>query len=86
MILAMKNLAVYYLAILTPLVLIILGLKQGRIDHMLFALLLFVYLLVYRTLTDGFRLYEKGVLSKKEMWKIILPGYHFKYFKELYFK
>ena len=48
--------------------------------------LLFFYLLIYRTYVDGKKLADKGIIPAKDIWKMIIPGKHFTYFEELYFK
>jgi hypothetical protein len=78
----MKNLILYYLALLAP------GIILARYWHLLdpfmaLGLLLF-YVVIYRTLLDGFRLHLKGILPKNQIWKMALPGMRGKYFKELY--
>ena len=82
----MKNLMTYYLAIIAPLLIIIWLSKSALISSTLFVILLFFYAFIYRTYTDGLRLMEKGIIEKKDIWKIIIPGSHFKYYKELYLK
>jgi len=80
----MKNILLYYSAILFPLGVIIWLGTEDLISSTLFVGLLLFYLLIYRTYTDGRRLYDKGLISKKDIWKVIIPGSHFQYFKELY--
>ncbi|MDO9274666.1 MAG: hypothetical protein Q7T92_03845 [Lutibacter sp.] len=46
----------------------------------------FFYSLIYRTYIDGKRLADKNILQKKDSWKMMIPGSHIKYFKELYLK
>ena len=82
----MKNIINFYLAILIPIGILIWLNTAEKIYSGVFVLLLLFYVLVYRTVTDGMRLYEKGIIEKANIWKAVLFGYHFKYFKELYFK
>jgi hypothetical protein len=78
----MKNLAVYYFVILAPLVAILFTLKERNGT---FAILLLIYALVYRPLTDGYRLYVKGLITRKEIGNMFIPFYYrAKWFKELY--
>lgn len=80
----MKNIIFYYLAILLPLGILI-GLNSfGMLSSTLFVVLLAGYAIVYRSYTDGRRLFEKGIIQKSEIWKTMIGGYHFKYFRELY--
>lgn len=82
----MKNLLVYYITIFTPLSLIIWMSANDLISSTFFMVLLFLYAFVYRTYVDGLRLWKKGIIEKKDIWKIIIPGSHLNYFKELYLK
>ena len=82
----MKNLFVYYIVILAPIGLIMWLNKTELISTNVFIALFFFYLLVYRTIVDGKRLSDKNVIPKKDIWKMIIPGNHVKYFKELYLK
>ena len=82
----MKNLFIYYLAILIPVAIILYFYGKEMIGFTTFLVLLMAYLLVYRTWTDGSRLAAKGVIPKKDRWKMMLPGMHMKHFTELYLK
>ena len=82
----MKNIFIYYLTILTPLAIIIWLNKTNSIDSTYFVGLLFIYLLVFRTYIDGKRLFDKNVIQKKDIWKMIIPGKRIEYFKKLYLR
>jgi hypothetical protein len=82
----MKNLFVYYSTILTPFGISIWLSKTDLVNPVLFVLLLFFYVLIFRTYVDGKRLSDKNIIQKKDIWKMIIPGKHFEYFKELYLK
>lgn len=82
----MRNLFVYYVAILLPLAVVLFLYGKGLIGFTIFLVLILAYLLIYRTWTDGTRLAAKGILSKKDRWRMMLPGMHMKYFRELYLK
>lgn len=82
----MKNIYIYYLAITVPLAILILLNKNDAINSTYFVGLLFVYLFVFRTFVDGKRLEDKNIIQKKDIWKMIIPGKHFEYFKKLYLK
>jgi uncharacterized membrane protein len=82
----MKNIKVFYLAILIPLGVLFLLINLELIDSTLFMILLLAYWLIYRTYTDGKRLIDKKIIRKKEIWKLIIPGTRIEYFKELYLK
>ena len=82
----MRNLFFYYIAILLPLGIILFLALEDYIDTTLFVVLFFAYLLLYRTWTDGTRLASKGIISKQDRWRMMLPGMHMKHFTELYLK
>jgi Ca2+/Na+ antiporter len=82
----MKNLFIYYLTILTPLGILIWLSKADLVNPVLFVLLLFFYVLIFRTYVDGKRLSDKNIIQKKDIWKMIIPGKRIEYFKELYLK
>lgn len=83
---ALKNLFVYYLAILIPIVAILFLYGTEMIGFTTLLVLTIAYLLIYRTWTDGSRLAAKGIIPKKDRWKMMLPGMHMKHFTELYLK
>jgi len=82
----MKNLLTYYILILTPIGLMIWLLKTDAINSWGFVGLMFFYSFIYRTYLDGKRLADKNIIPKKDIWKMIIPGKHIEYFKELYLK
>jgi hypothetical protein len=82
----LKNLFIYYLAILLPVVIILYLYGTERIGFTAFLVLIIAYLLLYRTWTDGSRLVSKGIIPREDRWKMMLPGMHMKHFRELYLK
>jgi hypothetical protein len=82
----MKNLLVYYLSILIPLLLIVWYSVESR-DSATFVILLICYVF-YRGFTDGKRLIDKGIIKGDGKWKVFIPFYvnHVTYFKELYLR
>lgn len=80
----MKNTVVYYLAIILPVIAIFVLKNTGMISSNWFVYTFVLYLLVYRSCTDGLRLAGKGTIEKRNIWKVIVPGQRIKYFKELY--
>ncbi|MEJ2585415.1 MAG: hypothetical protein P8Z38_10360 [Robiginitalea sp.] len=82
----MKNLFIYYLAILLPVVIILYLYGTEWIGFTAFLVLIIAYLLLYRTWTDGSRLVSKGIIPREDRWKMMLPGMHMKHFRELYLK
>ncbi|MFZ4457218.1 MAG: hypothetical protein ACOYOT_13465 [Bacteroidales bacterium] len=79
----MKNIFVYYLFILVPFAVI---LYLMRSENELGAWLLMVYALVYRPITDGARLVQKGIIMWIEVPKLFIPWFYADVFKELYLK
>ncbi len=76
----MKNLFVYYLAILLPIPLLI----SISNNSVFFTFLLLSYI-VFRGFVDGQRLIEKGVIEKKDLWKsVLIPFWSSRFFRQLY--
>jgi len=82
----MKNIKTYYLAILIPLGILVLLINFKLVSSTIFTILLLVYVFIYRTYTDGKRLLEKEIITKNQIWKLLIPGTRIEYFKELYIK
>lgn len=76
----------YYLLIFVPIGMIILLSKLELIASNVFVLLLFLYIFIYRTYLDGYKLVKKNIISKKDIWKLIIPGKRLQYVKELYLR
>ncbi|WP_424493495.1 hypothetical protein [Salinimicrobium sp. GXAS 041] len=81
----MKNISKYYFAILAPLAILFASAELGYIGPKNLVLFFLFYLIVYRTYIDGMRLAAKNLISKKEIWKLMLPGSRSGYIRELYF-
>jgi hypothetical protein len=80
----MKNLLVFYIAILAPIPLLLWALNAG--NPVIFFVSLGAYI-VYRGVTDSLRLSSKNLIKKSERWKYFFPiWYRARYFKELYFQ
>lgn len=79
----MKDLIVYYFAIVLPLPLIYLFAINRMYN--LFGIFLFIYL-IYRGIIDGRRLINKGLIDSSQHWKAFIPLWTSQYFKELYFE
>jgi Ca2+/Na+ antiporter len=82
----MKNLFIYYLVIIIPIVILSWMSRTNFLDSTLFVILLFFYVFIFRTYIDGRRLVDKNIIPKKDIWKMIIPGKRFQYFRELYLK
>ncbi len=80
----LKNQLTYYLIITLPLILLGLLSHYQVMDSVWFTAFLFVYLLVYRTFVDGKRLVAKGIIQEKDIWKLLIPGKRYTYFRDLY--
>jgi len=76
----MKNLFIYYIIILMPLLGLFFINDSNPVN---FVIYLFVYILVYRPIVDITRLKEKNIDALN--LKSLIPLYlHIRYFKELY--
>ncbi|WP_066224577.1 hypothetical protein [Formosa haliotis] len=82
----MKNIVIYYLCILGPLALVFWMNSTDLISSRFSLLLITLYVFFYRPYIDGKRLSDKKIIAKKDIWKMVLPGSHMKYFSELYLK
>ena len=78
----MKNILIYYSAILVPIPLLIWVAKFE--NSFWFAVLLLIYSLPYRALVDGMRLVNKKMIKWNEVWKLLIPGKRMEYTRELY--
>ncbi|MET3980846.1 hypothetical protein ABIB62_003451 [Mucilaginibacter sp. UYP25] len=72
----------YYLLLLLPIAFIFWLSKNGNTASVGIAILL--YAIVYRPLIDGYKLIIKGIIAKKDIWKMYIPSTYRRYFKELY--
>ena len=83
----LKNIWIYYLLILLPLIILILSFKYYQFESVWFVLGILFYSTIYRTFIDGYRLYYKNIIDKKDIWKRLIPlWYSINYFKQLYLK
>ncbi len=81
-----QNIFVYYCVVLVPFTIIFLLGLTNTINSNWFVYSLCFYLLIYRTYIDGKRLADKGLIDKKDIWKMIVPGQRFRFFKDLYLR
>lgn len=80
----MKKLPLYYIALFAPLLALIAVFQVNLLPGWLSISLLLIYVFLYRTYLDGYRLYKKNLIKKEEIWKVATHGLRAKYFKELY--
>lgn len=80
----MKKLSLYYIALFAPLLALIAVFQVNLLPGWLSISLLLIYVFLYRTYLDGYRLYKKNLIKKEEIWKVATHGLRAKYFKELY--
>jgi hypothetical protein len=82
----MKNIVVYYLAAFVPFVTILYLGRTHMINSYWFVCSLGFYVIIYRTYIDGKRLADKGIIEKKDIWRMIVPGRRLMFFKDLYLR
>jgi len=82
----MKNIIIYYCVVIVPVAIIFLLRQANTINSNWFVYSFCFYLLIYRTYIDGKRLADKGLIEKKDIWKMIVPGQRFRFFKDLYLR
>jgi len=80
----MKNIVAYYIAIILPVPFIVL--ISRTVHPNWFIILLLIYAIPYRILTDGSRLVSKQLMQWNGIWKLLIPGWVRGYRKDLYFK
>jgi hypothetical protein len=80
----MKNTLIYYLVILIPVPIMIWLVLTDK--TLWFVISLLFYALVFRPITDSYRLIKKEAIRKKDIWKLFVPFYgRTIYFKKLYY-
>ena len=79
----MKNIFIYYIVILIPMPFLA---WLAAVHSNWFTILILLYIIPYRFLTDAARLVSKGVMKWDETWKLLVPWLFADYFRELYFK
>jgi Ca2+/Na+ antiporter len=82
----LKNIIVYYFAVVIPVAIVFLLAQTNTINSNWFVYTFCFYLFVYRTYSDGKRLADKGLIEKKDIWKMIIPGQRIRFFKDLYLR
>lgn len=73
----MKNLLLFYSAIIVPLVLIIVFINADLLTSWQFVTALVIYVFVYRTLVDSKRLVSKNKIENRDIWKLLILGFHY---------
>ncbi len=82
----MKNIVIYYFAIIAPLVALFAFTHLGYINARNLVLLFLFYIIIYRTYIDGLRLCAKNLICRKDIWKLAIPGSRSDYILDLYFE
>jgi hypothetical protein len=82
----MKNIVVYYFVVIVPAAAIFLLAHSDMINSNWFVFSFGFYLFIYRTYIDGKRLSDKGLIEKKDIWKLIIPWQRWRFFKDLYLR
>ena len=80
----MKNTFLYYLLIIIPIVTLVYMVRTELIGTTWRVIYFFSYLLIYRPLTDFYRLKSKGILKNKDFWRVFIPGAIPNYLTNLY--
>ncbi len=47
---------------------------------------LLIFYVIYRIFVDYYRLVNKGLMEKKDFFKILIPFWPIQFFKEMYFE
>lgn len=81
----MKNIVIYYFAVIAPLAVLFAFTHLGYINAKNLVLLFLFYLIIYRTYIDGLRLCAKNLINRKDIWKLAIPGSRSDYILDLYF-
>ena len=81
-----KNLLLFYLAIILPIALLILGRKYQLYNSGAFVLGLGIYVFLYHPLISGIRLRQKEKITASDFWKNFIPVWNTKYFSALFFE
>ena len=76
------KLYIYYILVIIPLVFIYFVSKQ---ENDTFIYLLFFYALVYRPVLDALKLITNNIISKDMIYKVFIPFWIIRFYKELYF-
>ena len=77
------NLSKFYIASILP-VLIIILLAFLDFNYMFVISIILYY--IYRCFLDYYKLKKSGIVSKKDIWKFIIPVWTFLYFQDIYFR
>jgi hypothetical protein len=80
----MKNIWLYYILLVTPLLTLGLVAKYHLISSGNFVVVLLSYGFIYHPLVSGLRLLALGVIPKEKMWKNWIPFWNETYSRELF--
>lgn len=82
----MKNIVVYYFLVIVPAAIMFMLAESNTINSNWFVYSFCFYLFIYRTYIDGKRLADKGLIEKKDIWKLIIPAQRNRFFRDLYLR
>ncbi len=74
----------FYFLILLPIPFIFFLAKLG--DTFMFFSFIGLYVFIYRPYIEGNKLMKKGIVEKKDIWKIYVPFYSLYYFDDIFFR
>ena len=80
-----KNLLLFYFILVTPLICLLLLVKEGQINSKTFAIFMIFYLLIYHPFISGIRLVQSGKISGSKYWYNFIPGWNVRHFRFLFF-
>jgi hypothetical protein len=82
----LEKLWLFYIALMLPFFLLVFFLKKNLLESTAFVVLTLIYVLFYNPLMQGWKLFNKGIIKKSEVFKMMIPFYPTRYFKEVFFK
>ena len=81
----LKNLFLFYILILVPLVVMFIFMKEHVFSTKLFVFFFLFYALIYHPIISGIRLLQSGKINKKQFWYNFIPGWNSRFFSFFFF-
>ena len=81
----LRNIGIFYVVGLTPLIALIGCAKGQYINSIDFTIGLLIYLFIYHPFVAGIRLVQSNKISLSQFGNNFIPGWNFKYFWFLFF-